>query len=141
VNHKGKPLPTARPSDPAGATTGTPSRYDVYQYEIANNLINDAAKNGETGSALASYDGPDADITAEPDRRVVFAAVVECGAADLNGSEPIVNPSAFVSLFLTKPMVTSGSNKQIYVEVIDVTGFSGLGTLETVIREEASLVR
>jgi hypothetical protein len=140
VNHPGEDPPTQRTTDPAGGT-GTPSRYDVYQYEIANDLIDDAAPNGETGNAEACFTGDDTKITAEPDRRVIFAAVVDCQATTFTGQTTFTAPTAFVSMFMTKPMITSGSTKQLYVEIIDISGNSGNGTLETLIREEASLVR
>ena len=45
--------------------------------------------------------------------------------------------TAFVRMFLTRPAV----DKQIYMEVVDVTGAGGLGTVENYLREEAELVR
>lgn len=140
LNHDAPTPSIPRSSDPAKGT-GTPSRYDVYRYEIDNNLVSgklNQAPNKETGDPGVCYKG---DLDDSDDRRVIFAAVADCNDLDLNGSSTIDNPTAFVSLFLTKPMLSSGSDKTVSAEVIDVTGFTGNSTLETFIREEATLVR
>ena len=139
-----------RPSLPPTATTSVPnpSRYDVYRYELATNLAGDAAPGGETGTpptkCYGSYDLNSFPETVENDRRTIFAAVLDCNAeraaGRLNGhSSP--HSKAFVRVFLTKPMVTAGSDKYISMEVVDVTGAGGLGTVENFLREEAELVR
>jgi hypothetical protein len=38
-------------------------------------------------------------------------------------------------------MVTNGSNKYISLEVVDVSGAGGMGTVENFLHEEAELVR
>lgn len=139
---------TYRPSLPATSTTTitNPSRYDVYRYEIVNNLVGDRAPGGERGSTQHScYGGPA--LTGFPDdvlndRRTIFSAIVNCveHQDDLNGRVEI-QPEAFARMFLTKPMITDGSNKYISLEVVDVTGAGGMGTVENFLREEAELVR
>ena len=145
VNHPGvsRPIPFPTPSDPTGERT-VPSRYDVYLYELANNLIigtANTAPNGETGDPNRCYRGPAGSIRPQPDRRLIFAAVIDCRATPFNGQTTFTRPAAFVSMFLTKPMIASGGTKTVSVEVVDVTGYSGNGTLETFLREESTLVR
>jgi hypothetical protein len=146
LNHPGVTPPSTwpKPTDPTGTKT-VPSRYDVYTYENNNNLVTGAANtapNGETGEGSPNrcYKGSGS-ITKQPDRRVIFAAVINCSTDLANGHTAITKPKAFVSLFLTKPMITSGSTKTISAEIVDVSGFHGNGTLETFLREESYLVR
>jgi Flp pilus assembly protein TadG len=119
-----------------------PSRYDVYLYELANPpMVDDPAPNTETG-APACYTGP-VDPADDSERRVIFSAIVNCldQADELYGTSGEPEAIGFARMFMTKPMVTSGSNKFISLEFIDITGSGGLGTLETFLREEAELVR
>ncbi len=133
-------LPPGLPAPP------NPSRYDVFLYEIANpvsapaptSLNYDPAPNAETGEPTCQ--GPTATPDLE-DRRVIFAAIIDCLAnAPINGQTNIPT-IAFARLFMTKPAVFQGSVKNIFLEVIDITGSGGLGTVELLLREEAELVR
>ncbi|TPJ36616.1 TadE/TadG family type IV pilus assembly protein [Mesorhizobium sp. B2-6-5] len=148
LNH-GTSLPTALQNA---------SRYDVYRYEIDHNLVGDKAGNkpsGETGTPRC-YTGGAQTLSDKPDRRTIFAAVVNCG--DFSDStkhttisgKTTLKPDAFVSLFLTNPVEkqdnsqaddTSASEKPIRLEIVDVTGQGGSGTLDQFLREEAQLVR
>jgi Flp pilus assembly protein TadG len=134
------------------STSEPPSRYDVYNYEIANNLVADKAgnkSNGENGVPRC-YGGASNTLTTVPDRRVIFAAVVNCGEHDVSGKVTL-EADAFVSIFLTNPIEkednskddedTSAAEKPIRFEIVDVTGNSGNGTLDTFLRQEAQLVR
>ena len=140
MNHK--------PSLPATATVvpPVPSRYDVYSYEIQNNMIDDTGPNGESGnqSDLACYGGA-TPPTATDERRVIFSAVLNCAAlaesGELQGASTDLPAEAFARMFMSKPVVTDGSDKEIYLELIDITGQGGRGTLENFLREEAELVR
>jgi hypothetical protein len=136
----GGALPTIQStSDPVG-TTYAPSRYDVYRYEIANNRVADKSSNGENGVPQC-YTGPA--VSSTVDRRIIFAAVVNCYAdADKIAGKTALRPDAFVSIFLDRPVEDeSHGEKPIYFEVVDVTGFSGNGTLDTFVRQESTLVR
>jgi len=130
-------------SHPSGTTPAnvTPSRYDVYQYEMMTGSVPDAAPNGETGVPQCGYD-PNG-IT--DDRRIVFAAVVNCNALEAAGGvqgRSDLPVEAFASMFMVKPADEPCSGcKSIPFEVVDVTGAGGRGTLETFLREEAELVR
>jgi hypothetical protein len=151
LNHSST-LPTIPSATHPTSTTASPSRYDVYNYEIANNLVADKAggkANGETGVPRC-YKGDSDTLTTDPDRRIIFAAVVNCGAHDLTG-KTTVEADAFVSAFLTNPIEkedkskddedTTAAEKPIRFEIVDVTGNSGNGTLDTFLRQEAQLVR
>jgi Flp pilus assembly protein TadG len=152
VSHSGASPPTIpMTSRPPEATTAAPkpSRHDVYRYELANpTLLQDAAPGGEKGvppsQCYGNYNLDDYPSEADVygDRRTIFAAIVNCNEhqADMNGRVPI-EAEAFARMFLTKPMVTNGSNKYISLEVVDVSGAGGMGTVENFLHEEAELVR
>lgn len=140
-------------SYPAQGAAGPsqPSAYDVYRYELNNpTLISHASPNGETGTPATNgqcYSGPDlADYTADEygDRREIFSAIVNCGyeasVGHLNGHKA-TRAIAFARMFLTKPAVKEGSERYISLEMIDITGKGGRGTLDEFLREEAELVR
>lgn len=109
---------TSWPSDlPTNAT-----RYQVYRYEINNNLIPNIA-NGESGAAACTTPGVN---NPNRDRRLLTTAVINCRAANggaglqgmNNGSNlPIV---AYLQMFLTEPI-----GLQINPATGAVTGFSG----------------
>jgi hypothetical protein len=132
-------IPTT--SYPGQGTPTIPSRYDIYNYEIAKNLLSGAGHtslNGNIG-APQCYSGEAAPAGAG-DRRIIFAAVVNCNAAKIKGRTDVAagDIEGFTSMFITKP-VNDGS--KLSLEVIDITGNKGRGTLDTFIREEAYLVR
>lgn len=135
----------------AASTPSQPSAYDLYRYELSNpSLISHASANGETGTPDTSgqcYAGPDlAGYTSDEygDRREIFAAIVNCGyeasVGHLNGHKT-TEAVAFARMFLTKPAVKSGSERYLSLEMIDITGKGGRGTLDEFLREEAELVR
>lgn len=132
-------------SHPSGFTPGTvaPSRYDTYIYEMSSDvLMSDSAPNGEVG--LPQCTNLDLDDYTSPeyrDRRVIFAAVLNCVEQDLQGAETDVPAISFVKMFMTKPAIVSGSTKYLSLEIVDKTGLGGLGTLSNLFREEAVLKR
>ncbi|MDU8928280.1 TadE/TadG family type IV pilus assembly protein [Alisedimentitalea sp. MJ-SS2] len=134
------------------------SRYDVYRWEIAtgNSLLNARSpgptppNDGEVGLPNCSAGGglqsiTSIDPTADP--RVLPLAVVDCGELQSNitggGSLSDVVVNTYVSVFLTRPMENwfPSGERTIDVEVIDIAGYGGNGTLETFVRDEAVLVR
>lgn len=136
-----------RASMPPTSTTtvDTPSRYDVYKYEMQNNLTGNVAPGGEKGTTQCYGGTADTSDINDPlnDRRTIFAAVLNCTEqfSGSGGGRQSVEAAAYARMFLTKPMVTIGSNKYISLEVVDVTGQGGMGTVEPFLREEAELVR
>ncbi len=134
------PLSVSIPKSFPGLPNGTtPSRFDVYNYEIDNNLVGDAAPNGETGISQCHARS----VTPEPNRREIFIAVINCTEHknDLKGAGRDIPTEAFAKAFLTKPAVASGNYREISMEIIDVAGSEGLGTADANFREEAELVR
>ncbi|WDZ80750.1 pilus assembly protein (plasmid) [Ensifer adhaerens] len=140
-------------SYPSGgaSTPSRPSAYDVYRYELNNpSLISHASASGEKGTPLTGgqcYTGPAlSNYTADEygDRREIFAAIVNCGyeasQGHLNGHKA-TQAVAFARMFLTKPAVKANSERYLSLEMIDITGKGGRGTLDEFLREEAELVR
>ncbi len=103
------------------SNSNSTSRYNVYRYEIDNNLMNIPSNGGEVG-APQCYGG--GGLTDDPDRRILNIAVLDClqhNVADDNSgnSGPPVPVTAFVKMFLTKP-VSQGPDQDIYAELVDV---------------------
>jgi hypothetical protein len=82
--------------------------------------------------------------TRDNDRRVIFAAIIDCLAQDAAGRS-VLDVNSFASIFLVNPMQQGGASVDdvgvIDVEIVDITGFGGGGTLDTFVRNEAVLVR
>lgn len=146
------------PDNVTSAFSGlTPSRYDVYRTEIENNWhllqapggtdANGDPVLGEYGSAEcgASLNPPRTALPSpNPDRRIIMGAVIDCGEQNSEGggtNSYAVN--SYVSMFMTRPVFPyrSGGDLTIDVEIVDVTGPGGNGTLDEFIRAEAILVR
>lgn len=162
VNHPMSPLV---PDDlvssfPAALSPGAPvpSRYDVYRYEIENDLVGDLSagdptRPGPNGartreSGLPQCTGtPESSLntSTENDRRIVFAAIIDCLANADNAGRTTLPVNSFASIFLVNPMQQGGANVDdvgvIDVEIVDITGAGGNGTLDTFVRDEANLVR
>jgi len=117
--------------------TTTPTRYKVYQWEMAN--ASTRLQFQSAGTSLRSYGNP-ANLTGEPtgitpggtiiDRRVISAAVVNCTAQGVRGSTVDVQVQRWIDLFLvqpSEPRVTGvrTANSDVYVEVIGETNNAG----------------
>lgn len=164
VNHPSRPPLTALeksemssfPSaEPPGASV--PSRYDVYRYEIENDMVNDLSQGDAAGTAASKESGlpncaasknPRVDPVTDPtkDRRVIFAAIVDCLAnAEQGGGINTYPVNSYASLFLARPMAPDPADatkdSTIDVEITDITGWGGNGTLDLFLRAEAVLVR
>lgn len=127
-----------------------PSRYDVYRYEIANGLMEMPSAGGEDGLPMCSEEtNNNVPASDDPDKRVIQAAIINCTEnADLLNGQKEVPVEAYASVFMTNPMegmnggsVNDPDPSTIDLEVIDITGVGGLGTLDNYIRIEAVLVR
>lgn len=118
----------------------TPSRYDTYLQEIRDGLIENTSPNGETGaSQRICHDSNQG----APNRREIFVAIVNCNAANEDGlnGRTTIEAEAFARMFLTRPAESNGNDRFLSLEMIDVSGDGGFGTVEEVLREEAELVR
>ncbi|OCP36129.1 TadE/TadG family type IV pilus assembly protein [Ensifer sp. LC163] len=132
-------------SYPGGPTPAgvNPSAYDVYNYELGKaNLLADKAPSGETGipQCHKGYDLSTYPDSVYGNRREIFAAIVNCIHEDPTGHDR-VKALAFARMFLVKPAQSSGSDRYMTLETIDITGQGGRGTLDEFLREEAELVR
>jgi hypothetical protein len=135
---------------PSGCTKTSPtiSRYEVYRYEIANNLVNDwsagldgtrtpnvagnSAGKSESGAPYCAGTGNGVDPSLNPkqtDRRVIYVAVINCLAhSDLitGGATADNIPVAdFGKFFMTQPIGISDSHvdpTSIYGEMSGLVG-------------------
>lgn len=105
-----------------------PSRYDVYRHEIAQGLVGTFSQGGpgasglnrESGLPLCAIGQGVMPVTAR-DKRVVFAAVIDCLAHPASVQPRPVH--GFASLFMTTAMdAAPEKNSQMDVEIIDLTG-------------------
>ncbi|MCK3778964.1 Tad domain-containing protein [Ensifer sesbaniae] len=133
-------------SYPGGVTPSgaQPSAYDVYNYEIGNpTLLTHMAPNDEKGSPQChkGYNLADYPDSKYGNRREIFAAIINCADQGIKGRLSGVEAVAFARMFLTKPVVTDGSDSHMTLELVDITGKGGRGTLDEFLREEAELVR
>ena len=132
---------TTLPAALAGTGDDLPTRYETYRYELdpngdgntSDNIVGDQSIGGETG-------GPSCGQTAVTtvDRRILYGAIIDCQANGFNGRAENVPVRAFASFFITEPIK---DGKDIYVELVDITGKGGRGTLDNFLRDEAQLYR
>ncbi|CDX42857.1 conserved hypothetical protein [Mesorhizobium plurifarium] len=154
VNHKGASAP-AIPSTsyPTGDTTQPASRYDVYRYEIAHNQVADKSNGptNEVGTPQCFNNGKSPLPTADPDRRLINLAVIDC-LASVNAikGHTAIKADGYASIFLISPITKVNSNdnddgngaeKPISFEIVDVDGPLGNGSLDKALRNEAQLYR
>lgn len=113
--------------------TTTPTRYQVYKWEMDNSALR--LKPETASSGLKSYPRSSS-LTNEPagvtpnattvDRRVLTVAVINCTAEGVSGHTTGVNVKKFIDMFLVQPSLarTVGvrtENSDVYVEVIRQT--------------------
>ena len=116
---------------PGGTTT--PTRYQVYQWEMNHATPRLNSQSAPTGYNAYSRPG---DLAGEPagitpgtnqvDRRVLSVAVVNCAAEGVSGHTTDVAVQKFIDIFLVQPALarTVGmrtENGDIYVEIIGQT--------------------
>lgn len=137
-----------------------PSRYDVYRYEIAHGMVGDDSVGAPVGTVYPGNGQPRSTresglpscaaassvtpATGPKDRRTVFAAIIDCNAeADSGVATMAVN--SYASVFMTTPMqrdpADPSADSTIDMEIVDITGYGGNGTLDTFVRDESILVR
>ncbi|MCB2114790.1 MAG: Tad domain-containing protein [Rhodobacteraceae bacterium] len=113
-----------------GGTDPHPSattRYQYYLAEIAaagglassNPILTGRSETGRPMCAPAAH--PD------PERRVIIAAGIDCGANPISGSTTAVPVHQFVKMFITEPVVANGTTNglDIYAEIIGSAGGNG----------------
>ncbi len=121
------------------APTGS-TRYQMYLDEIdkfgsaSSFLPNDR---DETGVAQCS--SPPSD---DPERRTFIAAAIDCVNNPVAGRATDVPVKEFVKVFLFQPLESStGTDFDIYVEVVEQVGGAGTGTEEGIFRDVVRLYR
>ncbi|MFM2391461.1 MAG: hypothetical protein RLZZ437_3016 [Pseudomonadota bacterium] len=124
-------------------TNASSTRYQMYLAEIAAARTRAAPNNvplptrNETGAALCHRLGPSAD----PDRRTIIAAAVDCTTNSVSGNSTGIVPLEYVKLFMTEPVGTSGNDSDIVVEVVDTAGGVGSGAVTGVYNDFIQLYR
>jgi len=113
-------------------TTATPSRFQVYQWELTHSS---PRLNQQPSASLVAYGRP-SDLGGEPagvspsatqiDRRVLAVAVVNCTAEGVGGHTTDVAVKKFIDIFLVQPSLARSNgvrteNGDIYVEIIGET--------------------
>ncbi|AGB47804.1 hypothetical protein Mesau_05498 [Mesorhizobium australicum WSM2073] len=155
INHI--PSGIALPSALQGTGDNLPTRYEVYKYENdpTHNLIDDKSKapGNEIGRPSNKCEEPISYV----DRRLLYGAVIDCQKletdpnVDLGGHTENLPVEAFASFFITQPVRTDRCtgkgttcfdyDADIFVELVDVTGHAGQGTLNNFLRDEPQLYR
>lgn len=127
-----------------------PSRYDVYRWEVdpdndpdtsANNIPDNTTAGGEDGNPECSPVTP----TDDPDRRILYAAVINCTehAADMVGaSGPPIPAEAFVRMFIIAPMTkVTGPTDEDRDLLVEMTGVVKPGIDSAVLHDIVQLYR
>lgn len=126
VNHPG-----VSTSGVLTACGSSPSRYCVYKYEIANPTL----ASGPEATA------PQCNTTTQgADRRLLYVAIIDCVANNVQGGGQTLPVQAFASMFVTEP-AGGAPNADIYAEFEDISTMVGQGTLKKLQRNEAQLYR
>lgn len=108
---------------PGGCTsTATISRYDVYQYEIANNLLAQVSSSGETGTPQCTPTTPRAG------RRILFVAVVNCRSSPvtIQSNAQNVPVAAFARFFLTHQVTNQTKPYAEFIGLVERGDGSGV---------------
>jgi hypothetical protein len=148
----------------ARITTSTPTRYQVYNWEIANRgtviggrtILGSRVISGSGPNAPTDHDQPVCSALQTPstsgivpggsnvDRRRISAAVLNCVAEGVKGGGGTVYPVIkWIELFIVEPSLnrSSGGNQRtdpndVYVEIIGETTFGAGATAGQVVRRD-----
>ena len=102
VNHGGAGREPPLINGSVASNSNLPSRYTIYRYEIDQGLVGDISFGGESG-VPACYSGDS--LPSMPDRRIIYAAVINCLSLNLGiGNHSDVPVAAFGKFFLTIPV-------------------------------------
>lgn len=110
---------TTKPVDEDGvpfSNDNRPTRYEIYRYEIDNNLLNTDSAGGEDGVPRCHNNAGAAND--EPDRRLIYNAIMNCKASPIssgNSGGPYT-AVAFGQFFITETM--TGPNDSLWVELM-----------------------
>jgi hypothetical protein len=100
-----------------------PARYEVYREEIDSLTYTEAAPSGETGVAEC-YGGGTAPND-DPDRRILYAAVIDCQTEMGPGANTGVPVEAWLKLFISEPVNSvdgdpANTKDAIFIEIVNV---------------------
>lgn len=112
--------------------TTTPSRYQVYRWEMTNSGLR--LNSQFAGASLNAYSRPE-DLSGEPggiipnetniDRRILSVAVINCTAEGVSGHTTGANIKKWIDIFLVQPSVARSvpktENGDVYIELIGET--------------------
>jgi Flp pilus assembly protein TadG len=127
-NHPGRAIPSEAD---LGIGIGTspipnnnpPSRYAIYRYEIAQNIHTDANANPVVADREVGNPRCNPSIaTDNPDRRIIYGAIINCRANGLNGGKTTnLQAVAFGKFFMTQPMTgQNASDTTLWTELVDI---------------------
>ncbi|HEY7382236.1 MAG TPA: TadE family protein [Beijerinckiaceae bacterium] len=145
----GKPFPVDADTGETWSNANRPSRYQVYRYEIAQNLMSTPSGPGSLGApgetgAPQCYTGDKEALKADTvDRRVFVAAILDCKAyadqmsGNSGGKIPVTSYGKF---FLTEPMDKNDAAGTVWVEMIELVE-PGTAAARNIIRDTVQLVR
>lgn len=130
--------------------TGLPSdatRYDVYRWEMEHageNVVGEtvlgerAVGSGRNSYGTAECRLPITPSEAQPDRRKITVAVINCVAEGVNGSSTNVPVTKWIDAFLVEPSVNRPRTSQgdVYIEIVGVTTLGGGGEVGQAVRKD-----
>lgn len=122
----------------------SPTRHDVYQWELATGRLGPRAVGGAAAAYSAPVCGTPVGPPAHPDRRATSLAVVNCIEQGINGRTANVRVEAWLDIFLVEPSYLRRDDgnaarttaDQVYVEVIGPTRMAGGGGGAQVVRRD-----
>ena len=150
ASHPGRSFPNGW----ANTDQNRPSRYEVYRYEIDNDLVADLSVGGGGGGkkggggaqesgAPQCYSGDKTKLSDNPDRRTFVAAILDCVALgheyDIKGgNSPPLPVTTFARFFLTEAV--DKKEGAFMVELVELVE-PGTAAARNVIRDTVQLVR
>ncbi|SLN73308.1 hypothetical protein ROA7450_04113 [Roseovarius albus] len=123
---------------------GAATRFQYYLDEIA--ASGGAASSSDILSGLSENGRPQCsnNQSADPERRVVIAAGIDCSANAINGAKTNVPVKEFFKIFLTEPVGDDGTSPprlDIWGEIVGSAGGSGNGGNSGLFRDVVQLYR
>ncbi|MBX7541290.1 TadE/TadG family type IV pilus assembly protein [Qipengyuania sphaerica] len=100
----------------------TPTRYQVYRFEAANNKLGSQAVGNLTAQGAPLCPTPTGAIPpgSAPDRRVLSIAVINCLDQNVRGKTEDVQVKEWVDVFLVEPSARRGNGASLVTEASDV---------------------
>jgi Flp pilus assembly protein TadG len=121
--------------------SSTPTRYQVYQYEMNNAATR---LQPQAAGSLTAHGAPicvTPGLTpggTTPDRRRLSVAVINCTSEGVAGRTTDITVTRWIDVFLVEPSLPRArtEHSDVYVEVIEEAGSSGDGTVGQVVRRD-----